>query len=102
MGNKFKDIKHNFNDTVDNLLWELDKVKVNNRLSKFMTRPAYYGTSLEQKMIFYESPCNRCGYFQTTEFWDKVCVFPWDKPEEYDKAAASFLPCKEDRNEIDR
>lgn len=93
MGKKVSEIKHDHNNSFDQLLIDADRGALEEKLSPFMTRPAYAHTSMEQERIFPKSECERCGYFRRTEFWKKVCTYPWDDPEEYDEAIAKYLPC---------
>lgn len=96
-------MKHEFNPAFDKLITDSDRGALEKKLSKAMTRPAYAYTSMQQKNVFSKNPCDSCGYCKKTEFWQRLCVFPWDKPEEYDKAVAQYLPCMvEDHYEMDR
>lgn len=66
-------------------------------LSKAMTRPAYAGTSIEQKQIFHKSICEGCGYWSEPDPGrPKDCTFPWGHPMDADIAVAQYLPCKEE------
>lgn len=66
-------------------------------LSKAMTRPAYAGTSIEQKQIFHKSICEGCGYWSEPDPGrSKDCTFPWGHPMDADIAVAQYLPCKEE------
>lgn len=103
MKKQFSKIRHEHNPGFDILLHDNDRGKLSKKVSKFMTRPAYAYTSLQQKSVFPQNPCDRCGYWKETEFWQKVCTFPWDSPEDYDEAVANYLPCAlEVKNENDR
>ena len=66
-------------------------------LSKAMTRPAYAGTSIEQKQIHHFNRCEGCGYWREPEPGrPKRCQFPWGHPLDADVAVAPYLPCKEE------
>ena len=96
-------IKHEYNPAFDRLLHDANQGKLNKRLSAFMTRPAYAYTSMEQKRIYKQNPCNGCGYYYKTDNMPKLdCTFPWDDPKDYDKAVYDYLPCMEGKaNEED-
>lgn len=102
MGKKISEIKHEYNPAFDNLIIDADRGALGEKFSRCMTRPAYAYTSMEQERIFPKSECDRCGYFRRTEFWKKVCTYPWDDPGDCDEAVVKYLPCqKEARHEED-
>ena len=102
MGKKVSNMKHEHNTAFDKLLVDADRGALGEKLSGFMTRPAYAHTSMQQKKIFPKNKCEKCGYWRETEFWKKVCTYPFDDPEEHDEAIYEYLPCvKEARNEED-
>ena len=72
---KISKIKHEFNPEFDRLMAVADMGVLSKDLSHFMTRPAYYGTSMAQKNI-YKNPCEGCSYWIETEIKKKVCSFP--------------------------
>lgn len=99
---KFKGLKHELNYAFDNLIYCQEHGRLSKELSGFMTRPAYYGTSIQQKKIFINNTCDECGYWRETEFWKRVCTFPWEDPKEHDRAVAEYLPCvREGDHEMD-
>lgn len=84
------------------LLHDYDRGKVEKNLSKFMTRPAYAYTSIQQKSAFPKNICNECAYYMEDELNKKVCQFPWFNPQEFDVVVHPYLPCvKEDKHEED-
>ena len=92
---KISTIKHDFNPEMDKLIRDQEHGRLGNKLSKFMTRPAYAYTSLEQRNIYARPMCEPCGYYRENELNKLECQFPWADPEEYDMAAYDYLPCKE-------
>lgn len=73
---------------------------IDQKLTSAMRRPAYYGTSLQQKDIPIFSQCNKCGYFGDPEKDMKdECTYPFDDPSDIDKAVFDYLPCREDKDE---
>lgn len=93
---KMSSIAHDFNPDMDRLLNDAAHGRITGKLSDFMTRPAYAYTSMQQKKIFPKSGCESCGYFCETEFWKKICIYPFEDPDDYDKAAFEYLPCRRD------
>lgn len=67
-------IKHEYNDAFDRLLLDAEHKKLNTKLSGFMTRPAYAGTSLEQKDMYTENKCMRCPYWKKSEFFEGCMI----------------------------
>ena len=92
---KISSIRHDYNPTVDKLLQDHEHGRLTDRLSNFMTRPAYAYTSMEQRQIFERPMCEPCGYYRENEQNKLECQFPWFDPEDYDLAAYDYLPCKE-------
>lgn len=78
------------------MIYMEEQGKKERKLSSFFTRPAYAGTSLEQKEFKSGCKCEPCPYYREPgEGRKKDCQFPWLNPEEYDLAAYDYLPCKE-------
>lgn len=93
MGKKVSEIKHDHNNSFDQLLIDADRGALEEKLSPFMTRPAYAHTSMEQKKMFPENRCRLCGYYLENEFGKEECQFPWNDPQDHDLAAHPYLPC---------
>lgn len=100
MGKKMSTVKREYNNAFDKLLVDADRGKLEPKLSNFMTRPAYFGTSLEQKTIFSKNICNECSYYFENEMHKEDCQYPWSEPQEYDIEVHPYLPCiREGQNE---
>lgn len=93
MGKKISEIRHDHNTAFDKLLVDSDRGALGEKLSKFMTRPAYAHTSMEQETIFPQNKCRPCGYYLQNEMGKEECQFPWLDPQDYDLAAYDNLPC---------
>lgn len=102
MGKIISEMKHEYNSAFDHLMVDADRGALGDKLSPFMTRPAYAHTSMEQKRVFPENICNECAYYMENELNKKVCHFPWFDPQEFDVAVHPYLPCvKEAEHEED-
>lgn len=93
MSKKVCQMKHEFNSAFDHLMVDADRGALGEKLSPFMTRPAYSHTSLEQKKIFPENKCRKCGYYTENVYFKEECSFPWMDPQECDLATQPYLPC---------
>lgn len=95
MGDKNR-IVHNFGDgSLDKIMKDIDQGKIKKNKSWSATHPAYYGTSIQQKEPIKPIRCEKCIYFrEPATGLKKRCQFPWNDPQEYDKAIIEFLPCK--------
>lgn len=94
MGDKNK-ITHEFSDgTLEKIMRDIDTGKISKSGNWFMSHPAYYGTSIQQKVPT-ANKCLGCIYYRKSQLGSiKKCRFPWDNPKTYDKANQEFLPCK--------
>ena len=94
MGDKNK-IVHDFDDgTLDKIMRDLDHGRLKKSKSWCATHPAYYGTSIQQKIIE-KDPCEKCSYFIRPGMGlKKKCRYPWKNPKDYDMAVKEYLPCK--------
>ena len=52
MGKIISEMKHEYNNAFDKLLVDADRGALGDKLSPFMTRPAYAHTSMEQKKLW--------------------------------------------------
>lgn len=96
----FAKIKHELNPDFDKLVNDAEYGRLPRHMSAFMTRPAYAYTNLQQKRIFKQDPCERCGYFYKTEEMPKEdCTFPWLDPDEAAESVYPYLPCQEGKDE---
>ena len=84
-----------YDHKIENMIYLQEQGRMQVKLSRAMTRPAYAYTSIQQKRIFPKNECDRCGYWKKTEFWERVCTYPFENPSDYDLAAYDYLPCKE-------
>ena len=74
MKRTFARIKHEYNNAFDRLIVESDNKRLATKLSDFMTRPAYAGTSLEQKDMYSANGCVRCRYWKKGPFFEGCTV----------------------------
>ena len=97
MGDKNR-ISHDFDDgTLERIMWDLDRGRIEKGKSWSATHPAYYGTSIQQKSI--KNRCEKCPYYGEPVGWiKKVCKFPWEDPREIDVTIKRFLPCKGEKS----
>lgn len=84
-----------YDHKIENMIYLQEQGRMQIKLSRAMTRPAYAYTRLEQKRIFQTPLCEPCGYYRENEQNKLECQFPWAEPEDYDLAAYDYLPCKE-------
>lgn len=88
-------ILHEYSDgTFEKLMRDMDTHKIKKTQNWFFEHPAYYGTSIQQKVPVVNI-CRGCAYFRRPEEGSrKKCCFPWKDPKDYDTVIVEFLPCK--------
>lgn len=94
MGDKNR-ITHEFDDgTLEKIMRDIDSGKIKKTKNWCASHPAYYGTSIQQKVPTVNI-CRECIYYRRsrTDFTRK-CHFPWKDPKDYDLVNREFLPCK--------
>lgn len=90
---KFAKIKHELNTSFDILLRDMERGKVDPKLSKAFTRPAYYGTSASVGNTQRNNICEMCAYYDSKGGLKKRCTMDIYTREMFGEATLRQLPC---------